>query len=137
LKETNEDSDDEEEDEDGKKKEEENKDDDKKEKKEVEIEKKKEIEEGEKKIEGKEGKAGKEGKEEKEVNKSQGDKPAADESKGDKLDEIDLKSISGNINYVNVDNLFYDENYDVKLSYTDYCCITEDFTTHNIGIELD
>ena len=43
--------------------------------------------------------------------------------------EIDLKSIQGNVNYVNVDNLFYQENYSTKLSYTDYCCVTEDFST--------
>ncbi len=43
-----------------------------------------------------------------------------------------MKSIQGNVNYVNVDNLFYNENYSHKLSYTDYCCITEDFSTHNI-----
>jgi hypothetical protein len=34
-----------------------------------------------------------------------------------------------------VDNLFYDENYHTKLSYTDYCCITEDFSTENIDEE--
>lgn len=39
------------------------------------------------------------------------------------------------MNYVNVDNLFYDENYGTKLSYTDYCCITEDFSTENIDEE--
>lgn len=37
-----------------------------------------------------------------------------------KDEDIDLKAISGNINFVNVDNLFYQENYGVKLSYTDY-----------------
>ena len=46
-----------------------------------------------------------------------------------------MKSIQGNVNYVNVDNLFYDENYSTKLSYTDYCCITEDFSTENIDEE--
>ncbi len=45
----------------------------------------------------------------------------------------DFDSVSGNINYVNVDNLFYNDDYKTKLSYTDYCCITEDFTTHNIS----
>ena len=39
------------------------------------------------------------------------------------------------MNYINVDNLFYNENYSSKLSYTDYCCITEDFTTHNLDEE--
>ena len=42
---------------------------------------------------------------------------------------VDLTSIHGNVNYVNVDNLFYHENYKNKLSYIDYCCITEDFTS--------
>ena len=36
---------------------------------------------------------------------------------------------------MNVDNLFYDGNYGTKLSYTDYCCITEDFTTHHLDEE--
>ena len=49
--------------------------------------------------------------------------------------DIDLKNIQGNVNYVNVDNLFYHENYKIKLSYTDYCCITEDFSTENIDEE--
>jgi hypothetical protein len=31
--------------------------------------------------------------------------------------------------------LFYHENYKTKLSYTDYCCITEDFTSENIDEE--
>ena len=54
---------------------------------------------------------------------------------GNKSQDIDLKSIQGNVNYVNVDNLFYHENYHTKLSYTDYCCITEDFSTENIDEE--
>jgi hypothetical protein len=52
-----------------------------------------------------------------------------------KTNDIDLKNIQGNVNYVNVDNLFYHENYKIKLSYTDYCCITEDFTSENIDEE--
>jgi len=52
-----------------------------------------------------------------------------------KTNDIDLKNIQGNVNYVNVDNLFYHENYKTKLSYTDYCCITEDFTSENIDEE--
>lgn len=52
-----------------------------------------------------------------------------------KENDIDLKNIQGNVNYVNVDNLFYHENYKIKLSYTDYCCITEDFSTENIDEE--
>ena len=35
-----------------------------------------------------------------------------------------------NINIVNVENLFY-ENYEVKLSYDDYCNITQDYDTLN------
>jgi hypothetical protein len=67
-----------------------------------------------------------------------------EENEGEKNDEssrpsdsekADFDSVTGNINYVNVDNLFYNDNYRVKLSYTDYCCITEDFTTHNINEE--
>lgn len=54
---------------------------------------------------------------------------------GNKQSDIDLKNIQGNVNYVNVDNLFYHENYRIKLSYTDYCCITEDFSTENIDEE--
>jgi len=46
-----------------------------------------------------------------------------------------LKQIQGNVNYVNVDNLFYNEVYDTKLTYTDYCCVTEDFTTNNVDEE--
>ncbi len=48
---------------------------------------------------------------------------------------VDQASIAANINYVNVDNLFYEGNYSTKLSYTDYCCITEDFTTHHLDEE--
>ena len=57
------------------------------------------------------------------------------ESAQQKSNDIDLSSIQGNVNYVNVDNLFYHENYKTKLSYTDYCCITEDFTSENIDEE--
>ena len=52
---------------------------------------------------------------------------------GEEKTEIDVKTIQGNVNYVNVDNLFYDENYGTKLSYTDYCCITEDFSTQHLS----
>ena len=48
---------------------------------------------------------------------------------------MDLKEISGNVNYVNVDKLFYHGNYETKLSYIDYCCITEDFTSQLIDEE--
>ena len=68
----------------------------------------------------------------KNVDKSDGKKK---ESNQQKTNDIDLSSIQGNVNYVNVDNLFYHENYRVKLSYTDYCCITEDFTSENIDEE--
>jgi serine/threonine protein kinase len=80
---------------------------------------------------------GEEGKKEGNDEREQVTEKAKDESTMTKGAEIDLKSIQGNINYVNVDNLFYDEDYGVKLSYTDYCCITEDFTTHNIGKSRD
>lgn len=43
--------------------------------------------------------------------------------------------IGANINFVNVDNLFYQGNYDTKLSYNDYCSVTEDYTTHHIDEE--
>ena len=65
---------------------------------------------------------------------SDGNKKLAKDGNGNTTD-IDLKQIQGNVNYVNVDNLFYHENYKTKLSYTDYCCITEDFTTENIDEE--
>lgn len=48
---------------------------------------------------------------------------------------MNFEGISGNINYVNVDNLFYKDNYWVKLSYTNYCLITEDFTTKQLDSE--
>lgn len=51
-------------------------------------------------------------------NKKEDDKDS--KTQGEKDDDIDLKAISGNINFVNVDNLFYQENYNTKLSYTDY-----------------
>jgi serine/threonine protein kinase len=75
--------------------------------------------------------------EEEKDNKGEGENKAvaAEDNEENKEDEIDLKSISGNINFVNVDNLFYQENYKTKLSYTDYCWITEDFTTHNLEEE--
>lgn len=59
----------------------------------------------------------------------------AGQAGNNKQSDIDLKNIQGNVNYVNVDNLFYHENYKIKLSYTDYCCITEDFSTENIDEE--
>ena len=37
-----------------------------------------------------------------------------------------MDKIQGNVNYVNVDNLFYNGLYKTKLSYTDYCCVTVD-----------
>ena len=36
---------------------------------------------------------------------------------------------------MNVDNLFYGENYKCRLSYSNYCCITEDFTTKQLEEE--
>ena len=58
-----------------------------------------------------------------------------EKKKQDAKNDVDLKNIQGNVNYVNVDNLFYHENYKIKLSYTDYCCITEDFSTEKIDEE--
>jgi serine/threonine protein kinase len=65
--------------------------------------------------------------------KKEGGGAKGKKKEGEDGEDIDLKSIGANINFVNVDNLFYEENYRTKLSYTDYCCITEDFTTHHIG----
>lgn len=39
------------------------------------------------------------------------------------------------INHVNVDNLFPDGVYKTKLSYTDYCSITQDFATMHMDEE--
>lgn len=41
----------------------------------------------------------------------------------------------GDINQVNIDNLFPDERYSAKLTYTDYCSITQDFATMHIDEE--
>ena len=49
--------------------------------------------------------------------------------------DLDMDKIQGNVNYVNVDNLFYNGQYNTNLSYTDYCCVTEDFATENINEE--
>jgi len=63
-----------------------------------------------------------------------GDRKTGEEAKeSEEKADIDLASIQGNVNYVNVDNLFYEENYSIKLSYADYCCITEDFASNQIG----
>ena len=40
-----------------------------------------------------------------------------------------------NINVVNVDNLFYDGNYSTRLSYQNYCAVTQDYYTHHIDEE--
>jgi serine/threonine protein kinase len=48
-------------------------------------------------------------------------------------EDLDLKNIGANINYVNVDNLFFENNYSTKLSYTDYWSITEDYYTHHLN----
>lgn len=44
-----------------------------------------------------------------------------------------IKEIGANINYVNVDNLFFNQNYSTKLSYTDYWSVTEDYYTHHVN----
>ena len=64
-----------------------------------------------------------------------GDKKNKDTGPGGTKDGVDMQAIQGNVNYVNVDNLFYHENYRNKLSYIDYCCITEDFTSQIIDEE--
>lgn len=51
----------------------------------------------------------------------------------DKKREGEVNDIGANIHYVNVDNLFFDENYSTKLSYTDYWSITEDYYTHHLN----
>jgi len=48
---------------------------------------------------------------------------------------LDNHSVASNINFVNVNNLFYGGDFSQRLSYTDYCCITEDFTTHHLDEE--
>jgi serine/threonine protein kinase len=48
-------------------------------------------------------------------------------------EDAGIKDIGANINYVNVDNLFFEDNYSTKLSYTDYCSITEDYYSHHIN----
>lgn len=41
----------------------------------------------------------------------------------------------GDINAVNVDNLFHKDSYNTKLSYSDYCAITQDFATMHLDEE--
>lgn len=41
----------------------------------------------------------------------------------------------GNINQVNIDNLFYDGQISCKLSYMNYCALTQDYYTHRIDEE--
>lgn len=46
------------------------------------------------------------------------------------------ENTDGDINCVNIDNLFKDgDSYDTKLSYSDYCSITQDFATVHIDEE--
>ena len=74
--------------------------------------------------------------EDEEENGNKDEENKNEENKEDNEDkDIDMKSIQGNVNYVNVDNLFYHQNYKTRLSYTDYCCVTEDFSTENIDEE--
>ena len=64
------------------------------------------------------------------------EKPQNNETAKDKDGKpVDMNQIQGNVNYVNVDNLFYYANYKTKLSYIDYCCITEDFSSQLIDEE--
>jgi serine/threonine protein kinase len=52
------------------------------------------------------------------------DEKVKDESKKEEAskneDDANLKDIGANINYVNIDNLFFNDDYNTKLSYTDY-----------------
>lgn len=41
----------------------------------------------------------------------------------------------GNINQVDIDNLFYDGLVTTKLSYMNYCSLTQDYYTHRIDEE--
>lgn len=41
----------------------------------------------------------------------------------------------GNINQINIDNLYYDGNVTCKLSYNNYCAVTQDYFTHRIDEE--
>ena len=41
----------------------------------------------------------------------------------------------GNINQVNIDNLFYDGQVTCKLSYMNYCALSQDYYTHRIDEE--
>ena len=48
------------------------------------------------------------------------------------------EEMKANINVINVDNMFFDEweeKYKVKLSYDDYCALTQDFYTYWIDEE--
>lgn len=40
-----------------------------------------------------------------------------------------------NISVINIDNLFYDGNVTCKLSYSNYCAVTQDYYTHRIDEE--
>lgn len=48
----------------------------------------------------------------------------------------ELKSIEGNINYVNIDNIFNKGKFNVKLNYLDYCAISEDYRTQHINEDV-
>ena len=67
-------------------------------------------------------------------NKSSSKKGGAQDDKSND-DDSSVKDIGANINYVNVDNLFFNQNYSTKLSYVDYWSITEDSYTHHINEE--
>jgi hypothetical protein len=43
--------------------------------------------------------------------------------------------VQANINNVNVENLFFDERYETKLTYHDYCAVTQDYSTIHIDEE--
>lgn len=51
------------------------------------------------------------------------------------LSNLMMGSEEGDINSVNVDNLFHKDSYNTKLSYSDYCAITQDFATMHLDEE--
>ena len=52
--------------------------------------------------------------------------------KSSDLDGQEAGQTHENIDYINVDNLFYNDKYDNKLGYDDYKSLTEDFATMHI-----
>lgn len=46
------------------------------------------------------------------------------------------EEIQSDINIINVENLFWENKEDIKLTYSDYCYIANDFYTQHIGIYI-